>query len=99
MKTVNIMVTLVLTVIVAGSSAVYAQGMAGDGTKNNLTHQRQGGSSQSGGGGGISSAEAARIAGSQTGGRVLEVTPRGKGYNVKVYVQGKVRNVFVDANR
>jgi uncharacterized membrane protein YkoI len=98
MKTVNIMVTLVLTAIVAGSSAVYAQGMAADGAKNNLTHQRQGGQSQPGAAA-ISSAEAARIAGNQTGGRVLEVTPRSRGYDVKVYVQGKVRNVFVDAKR
>ena len=33
------------------------------------------------------------------GGRVLEVTPRGRGYSVKVYVQGKVRNVYVDGAR
>ena len=92
-------VTLVIAAVFAASSAVFAQGMAANGVSNNLTHKRQGGPAQSVPGNGISSTEAARIAGNQTGGRVLEVTPRGKGYNVKVYVQGKVRNVFVDANR
>lgn len=75
----------------------FAQGMGADRPGNSLTHQRQGGQSRPPGGKpGISGADAARIAGKQTGGRVLEVSPRGRGYNVKVYVQGKVRTVYVD---
>jgi uncharacterized membrane protein YkoI len=97
MKYINTFFTLVFAMLLMGASTVYAQGNSVDNSRNNLTHKTPPGQSQSGAG--ISSAEAARIAGKQTGGRVLEVSPRGRGYNVKVYVQGKVRTVFVDAKR
>ena len=94
-----LMTIAILTVFTTvGSFTAQAQGMGGaDRPGNNLTHQRQGGQSKPpGGANGISSNDAARIAGKQTGGRVLEVSPRGRGYNVKVYVEGKVRTVYVD---
>ena len=97
MKYVNTLLTLVFAVMLTGASTVSAQGNSADNTRNNLTHKPSAGKSRPDAG--ISSAEAARIASNQTGGRVLEVSPRGRGYNVKVCVQGKVRTVFVDAKK
>jgi uncharacterized membrane protein YkoI len=97
MKYVNTLLTLVFAVMLTGASNVSAQGNSVDNSRNNLTHKPSSGKSKTDAG--ISGAEAARIASNQTGGRVLEVSPRGRGYNVKVYVQGKVRTVFVDAKR
>jgi uncharacterized membrane protein YkoI len=97
MKHLTTNAILIAAALVVGTVAAHAQGMGGDRSSvNNLTHPGQGGSGQQSGAKGISSSDAARIAGKQTGGRVLEVSPRGKGYNVKVYVQGKVRTVYVD---
>ncbi len=44
----------------------------------------------------LSAAEAARIAQSQYGGRVLSVDPAGNGYRVKLLIAGEVRIVHIN---